>query len=127
MQLKTRALILSFVIGSAFAAPHVAWAQAAPRSFTAQPDVCKVIAENDQYRIIEATWKPGQRDAWHSHGAVVASYSLTGCTSRLHSPDGKFTENTTKPGQAQIRPVAPSHSFENTGKTECKSILFEPK
>lgn len=127
MQLKKLPLILSIVFGGALAMPLAVWAQAVPRSFVASPDVYKVIAENDQYRIIEATWKPGHRDAWHSHGSVVASYSLTGCNSRLHTPDGKYTDNTTKPGQARIRPVAPSHSFENVGKTECKSILFEPK
>ena len=127
MQLKKPPLILSIAIGGAFAVPHVVWARAVPRSFAASPDVYKGIAENVQYRIIEATWKPGHRDAWHSHGSVVASYSLTGCNSRLHTPDGKFTANDVKAGQARIRPVAPSHSFENTGKTTCKAILFEPK
>lgn len=127
MQLKRLSLILSIVIGGAFAVPQAVWAQAVPRSFVASPDVYKVIAENEQYRVIEATWKPRQRDTWHSHGSVVAAYSLTGCTSRLHTPDGKSIDNNTKAGQARIRPVAPSHSFENVGKTECKSILFEPK
>jgi len=127
MQLKKLSVIFSIVIGGAFTVPHAVWAQAVPRSFAASPDVYKVIAENEQYRVIAATWKPGQRDAWHSHGSVVASYSLTGCNSRLHTPDGKFTDNNIKAGQSRIRPVAPSHSFENVGKTECRAILFEPK
>ena len=127
MQPKKAHLILSIVIGGAFAGPDAAWAQAAPRSFAASPNVYKVIAENEQYRVIEATWKPGQRDVWHSHGTIVASYSLTPCKFRLHTPDGKFTESESIPGRARITSVAPVHSFENIGTTECKSIHFEPK
>ena len=127
MQPKKLHLILSIGIGAALTMPQVVLGQAAPRSFVAAPGVYKVIAENDQYRVIEATWKPGQRDAWHSHGPTVASYSLTPCKFRLHTPDGKFTESEGIPGRARITSVAPSHSFENVGTTECKSIHFEPK
>jgi len=50
------------------AAPGAAMAQkTAPLSFQASPDVYKVIADGEHYRIIQATWQPGQRDAWHSH------------------------------------------------------------
>jgi len=116
-------------IGIAMAGPRTALAQAEPRSFKASPEVYKVLAENEQYRIIEATWKPGQRDAWHSHGKVVATYNLSsaGCTFRLHTPDGKFAERKTRAGMARISTGAPSHYFENIGKTECKTILFESK
>jgi hypothetical protein len=127
MQPKKAHLILSIAIGVAFAVPGAVWAQAAPRSFAASPNIYKVIAENEQYRVIEATWKPGQRDVWHSHGTIVASYSLTPCKFRLHTPDGKFTESESIPGRARITSVAPAHSFENIGTTECKSIHFEPK
>lgn len=71
-------------------------AQDVPRSFDASPDVYKVIGENDQYRVIAATWAPGQRDNWHSHGAVVAVYALTDCTVRPHTPDGQA--NIGRPG-----------------------------
>jgi hypothetical protein len=127
MKLKPLPMIVLLGLAVVLTGPHAAWAQATPRSYAASPDVYKVIAENEQYRIIEATWKPGHRDAWHSHGSIVASYSLTGCTSRLHTPDGKVTDNTARAGGAAFRTHAPSHSFENIGKTECKAILFEPK
>lgn len=116
------------VIAWTFATPLAVWAQAAPRSFTASPEVYKVIAENEQYRVVEATWKPGQRDNWHSHGgAALAHYNVTGCHARLHTPDGKFREINSKAGRAAIRTRGPSHSFENVGKTECKVVFFEPK
>lgn len=123
---KLIALVAVSALGG-FAAPAPVWAQAAPRSFAASPDVYKLIAENEQYRVIAATWKPGQRDTWHSHGAPVAVYNLTDCTARIHTPDGKSIDVNPKAGQASVRAQAPSHSFENVGKSECKLILFEPK
>lgn len=121
-------VLLSFTtIGCVLAAHHSVWAQAAPRSFLASPDVYKVIAENEQYRVIAATWKPKQRDNWHSHGAPAAGYNLTDCTVRLHTPDGKFTDIKSKAGDARVGAQVPSHSLENMGNAECKLILFEPK
>ena len=29
------------------------------------------------FRVIMATWKPGQRDKWHSHAGAATSYRLT--------------------------------------------------
>src|SRR5512142_1873140 len=78
-------------------------AEEPPRSLVASPDIYKVIGENEQYRIIEATWKPGQRDKLHSHGATVATYWLTDCHTRNYLPDGKTTENQRKAGSAAIR------------------------
>jgi hypothetical protein len=104
-----------------------AQSQSVPRSMAASPDVYKVLAEDDKYRVIEATWKPGHRDNWHSHGSPVARYSLTDCQLKLHTPDGKVVEASNKAGSARIGPQAPSHSLENVGKADCKLILFEPK
>lgn len=101
-------------------------AQTLPHSFVASPDVYKVIAENDQYRVIAVTWQPGQRDVWHSHPAA-AVYNLTDCKMRNHSPDGKSREGESKAGAARVNPPVLSHSLENIGPTECKLIMFEPK
>jgi mannose-6-phosphate isomerase-like protein (cupin superfamily) len=125
---KLSVLLPFATIGCVLAAPHSVWAQAAaPRSFLASPEIYKVIAENEQYRVIAATWKPGQRDNWHSHGAPAAGYNVTDCTVRLHSPDGKSTDIKSKAGDARVGAQVPSHSLENTGSAECKLILFEPK
>lgn len=128
MRLNKKSVLLPLAtIGCVLAAHHSVWAQAVPRSFLASPDIYKVIAENEHYRVIAATWKPGQRDNWHSHGAPAAGYNLTDCTVRLHSPDGKFTDIKSRAGDARVGPQVPSHSLENTGSAECKLILFEPK
>jgi len=123
---KKVVLFSSLIVGT-LAVPHATWSQAVPRSFAASPDVYRVIAEDEQYRVIAVTWKPGQRDSWHSHGAPVAAYNLTDCNIRLHTPDGKTVDGNTKAGDARVRTQAPSHSVENIGKTECRLVLFEPK
>ena len=120
-------VVLSICIGVALAIPHAAWSQAVPLSFVASPDVYKVIAENEQYRVVSATWKPGQRDNWHSHASAVANYYVTDCSLRGHTPDGKSVESNRKAGFASVGGRVPSHSVENIGKTECTVILFEPK
>lgn len=127
MRTKKVFVILSFCFGGALVTQHPAWAQAVSPSFAASPDVYKVIAENEQYRIILATWKPGQRDDWHSHGSTVGNYFLTDCNLRAHTPDGKSVENQRNAGFASVSGRVASHSVENIGNSECKVILFEPK
>lgn len=123
---KFLALITVASVGT-FALPQTIWAQDISRSFVASPDVYTVIAEDEKYRVIAVTWKSGQRDNWHSHGAPVAAYNLTDCNMRVHTPNGKVVDNNTKAGSARVRAQAPSHALENVGSTDCKLILFEPK
>ena len=120
-----------FVSGSLFAlaalgATGTAIAQTVPLSFVASPEIYKVIAENEQYRVIEVTWKPGQRDQFHSH-PMSGGYFLTDCALRYHAPDGKFADGTRTAGRAFVQPAIPSHSLENIGQSACKLIMFEPK
>jgi mannose-6-phosphate isomerase-like protein (cupin superfamily) len=100
--------------------------QGVPRSFVASPDVYKVIAQDDKYLVIEVTWKPGQRDQFHSHPAA-AVYRLTDCNTRSYRPDGTFQENVRKAGQSAVQAPIVSHSVENIGNSDCKIIMFEPK
>jgi hypothetical protein len=108
------------------ATPSAVLAQSVAPSYKASPDVYKLLAENDQFRVILQTSKPGQRDAFHSHSALV-SYRLSDCTSRLHLPDGKSTDSVRKRGEVSFLPAVTSHSFENTGKTNCEGLIVERK
>lgn len=99
----------------------------APASYTADSAVYKLLSENEYFRVIEATWKPGQRDAWHSHAGVLTSYRLTDCQVRGYAPDGKTLERTVKAGSVGYNPVIASHSVENIGKTTCHMIIVERK
>jgi hypothetical protein len=97
----------------------------APRSYVASPDIYKIIAEGNNTRVILATWKPGQRDAWHSH-PPAAVYCLTDCEAgRLYSPDGQFIEGPIRAGQAEIHPKVHSHSFENRSNADCRILFVE--
>ncbi len=60
-------------------------------SYKADPAVYKVITENEHFRVIIAIWKPGQRDAMHSHEGPLVGYRLTDCNLKVYTPDGKTT------------------------------------
>jgi hypothetical protein len=122
---STAAIVL--LAGVGLATPLNAAAQEVAPSYKAASDVYQLVAENEHFRVIVATWKPGQRDAWHSHAGQVAAYSLTGCEIRLHTPDGKYVDRSNKKGGATFNPIIPSHSLENRSKTECQSVLVEKK
>lgn len=100
-------------------------AAAEPRSFAASPEVYKVIAENPSYRVIEVTWKPGQRDQLHSHPAS-AVYYLTDCALRGHLADGSMREGKPRAGTAVVQAEIAGHWVENIGTSDCRLVMFEP-
>lgn len=102
-----------------------AQAQPLPRSFVASPDIYKVVAQNEQYKVITVTWKPGQRDVVHSHPAN-AVYYLTDCNLRIHAQDGSFRDAQPKAGAAIVQAPIPGHVLENIGSTDCRLVMFEP-
>jgi hypothetical protein len=89
--------------------------------------VYKVIAENDQFVVVQVAWKPGQADQMHSHPAA-AVYFLDDCTLRFRLPDGSSRDTDfPKAGKAVVQAAVPAHSVENIGPAECRMIMFEPK
>lgn len=129
MKIETHDLLSiagSLVLAYGLMTTLVASAQDEPLSYKASPEAYKLLAENDQFRVILQTSKPGQRDAWHSHSAL-AIYRLSDCTSRLYLPNGKYTDADRKQGEVAFLPAVVSHSFENTGKTDCEALIVERK
>lgn len=106
---------------------HSAYADEPAPSQIASPEVYKVIAEDDKFLVIEATWKPGQKDRWHSHPTTNIQYHVTDCTMRLYTPDGKSRDAIPKAGTSRIASRVESHYAENVGNTECKIVFVEPK
>ncbi|MCH8178404.1 MAG: cupin domain-containing protein [Proteobacteria bacterium] len=139
MHQPSRSVFRARLLGLCVAAP-LAWlatsaqAQAqvtsasssAPVPAKASPEVYKVLAEDAAYRVTEATWAPGQRDASHSH-PVAAMYFLSDCRLRFFQPDGSTREVTRQAGFSTIAPAVPSHSVQNIGKQPCKVVMFEPQ
>ena len=103
-----------------------ALAQTFPHSLVASPDIYKVIAENAQYRVIEVTWQPGQRDVMHSHPASAVYYPMD-CSIRGHAPNGATWDGLTTAGKAIVQMPIAAHMVENTGTKPCKVIMFEPR
>ena len=101
----------------------------APPANVASPDVYKVLAENDQFRVLEATWQPGQEDNYHSHPADRVSLYRTNCTLRLTSIDGSTRIGKPIAGTAKARTGKPvrSHKAKNIGDQTCIVRIVELK
>jgi len=112
-------------MASCLGAANHAFAQELPRSFVASPDIYKIIAENDQYKVVSVTWKPGQKDVIHSHPAS-AVYYLTDCSLRIYAKDGAFRDAQPRAGAAIVQRPIPGHVLENIGTSDCRLIMFEP-
>lgn len=114
------------VAAASILAPLPTAAQAVlPRSYVASPDIYKVIAQNEQFQVIDVRWQPGQKDVMHSHPASGVYY-LTDCQLRLHAPDGTSRDVQLKAGFALAQAPIPAHVLENIGAGECRLVMFEP-
>jgi len=87
------------------------------------PDLYKVIKDTMGIRILEATYKPGQSSAMHSHPDLVL-YVLSGGTTEFTGKDGKKDKRELKTGMSMVVP-ADTHSVKNIGKTTAKVLLVE--
>jgi len=87
----------------------------------------KLIAENDEVRILEANLAPGAKTANHSHPALMAVILQPGVT-KWTMPDGKTEQSAAdvKRGTVLAMP-AQTHVSENIDKRPLKAILIEFK
>jgi hypothetical protein len=117
-------LALSMVFSTSVSAE-----QKAPTAPEASPDIYKILAENEQWRVIQATWQPGQEDNLHSHPPDRVSLFTTDCMLRLTKPDGTFRDATPKAGKAKVRTGEPvkAHTAKNMGDKACVMTIVEPK
>ena len=108
-------------------APSAGFAQDAPPSYQAAPSVYKVIFENQDFRVIKATWKVGETDKPHSHPVPSVVYFLTNCSIKLTSADGKTVNIKNKAGQANAVPIEHSHTATNLTHHTCQAVFVERK
>jgi hypothetical protein len=119
---------MAFGVAMAFVmAATGAVAQTPATSYKADPAVYKVIFEDANFRVIEANRPKGVHDKVHGHPVASVVYFVTDCKTKQYAADGKTTEGTGKAGTARAVPVVASHSAENTGTADCKTIFFEKK
>ena len=105
----------------------IAIAQNSPPTYQADPDTYKVIFEDQNFRVIAATWKKGATDKPHSHPLPFVIYALDDCTLRIHNPDGSTRDLPAKAGAATPGPITASHTAENVSGADCHGILVERK
>jgi len=92
----------------------------------ASSDVYKVVLDSPRMRILEGTWKPGQRDKPHGHPPLVL-YALTDLKALGHGESGDPVKVEVRAGQAFFQNAVKSHTFENVGKKKAKALIVELK
>lgn len=122
--IRMTVLMVSLVLGSISA-----MAGDAPIASEASPGVYKLVAENEQWRVLRGTWKPGQEDNFHSHSADRVSLFDMDCDLRLTRPNGKHKDVHPKAGKAKVRTGKPmnSHKAKNIGSKDCSLWIVELK
>jgi hypothetical protein len=89
------------------------------------PQYYKVLIDNDEVRVLEFRFKPGEKEPMHSHPRGFV-YSLVDSKIKATFPDGKSEESVIKTGEARWR-NAITHAVENIGTTEAHVIAVELK
>ena len=89
------------------------------------PDMYKLLFENERVRVMEVTFKPGQKIAAHSHPDHFVTVLEAGKL-KISKPDG--TSNEVDLQKEQVLWInAETHWAENTGKSEVKLLVTELK
>jgi hypothetical protein len=122
-----RGLTIALGIAAAVVAASAVSAQESPPTYKADPDVYKLVFEDASFRIISATWQPGQTDKPHSHLSASVAYAVTDCSLRIAVADGRFAYINSKAGTMSTVAVTPSHTATNEGNAACHVLLIERK
>lgn len=88
------------------------------------PELYRVVFENERVRVLDYTDRPGEKTVPHSHPDSVM-VTLSSFRRRL-SADGREVD-VELPAGASRWLAAQSHTGENTGDTETRAIFVELK
>jgi quercetin dioxygenase-like cupin family protein len=113
--------VLSLAVG--MAAVSSAFAAEYPDGCTAAPKNCKILKEDDTFRVIDYTAKTGDKVGMHSHPAHVI-YVLQGGKTKFTMPDGTTKEIDSKPGDVMVNPPT-VHASEH--ESDIHVIIVERK
>ena len=90
------------------------------------PDVYKVLLENEDVKVLEVTFAPGQSDNMHDHNPVTF-YLLQGGKAQVTLPDGTVNEREISTGFVGHNKEKVRHQVKNIGDNTIKIILVERK
>jgi uncharacterized RmlC-like cupin family protein len=106
----------------------ISLAQSGQPTYLADPSVYKIIFEDQNFRVISATWPPGGTDKPHTHPLPSVIYFLTDCTQKLRAADGTERDANSKAGTSMAVPIiAQPHTAHNVGSAACRAIFVERK
>ena len=91
-----------------------------------EPDLYKVLLDNDQVRVIDYHLGKGQKEPMHTHATPAMVYWFTDAKLLNTLPDGKTKELSGKAGEAIWR-GATTHTTENVGNAEVRALVVECK
>jgi len=87
----------------------------------------KLIAENENVRVLEANLAPGAKTPMHSHPALMAVILQPSIT-KWTMPDGKSRQSPADMKRGSVVAMgAETHVSENAGKTALQAVLIEFK
>jgi quercetin dioxygenase-like cupin family protein len=87
----------------------------------------KVLLDNDQVRIYEATMATGYKTKEHSHQTDEATYVFSGGKVKITLPDGTTKLQELKAGEVLWSSTPETHVAENIGDTEIRLLTIELK
>ena len=90
------------------------------------PDVYKVLLDNEDVKVLEVTFEPGQSDNMHDHYPVTF-YLLQGGKAQVTMPDGIVNEREIPSGFTGHQLEKVRHQVKNIGDSTIKLILVERK
>ena len=90
------------------------------------PDIYKVLFENEEIRVLELTWEPGEREAMHSHPKYCI-VTKEGRTLRIHTEGNEPRYAEMQVDQPRCVGPVTAHWAENVGDTTVRVIAVEYK
>lgn len=94
-------------------------------ALTAAPTIFRKVMENDRMRVLEATFKPGDKAAQHSHPDHMI-YMITPGTLVIRPPGRTGYEMTHKAGEAIYLP-SQTRGMENDSTETVRALIVELK
>ena len=112
-------------VGVAGTAAAVSWTGG---GFAAEKNTSKVLLENDQVRVKEAVFQPGdKKPGMHTHEYAHVGVVIDGGTLKFNYPDGKTETLELKRGGVGYREANVTHEAVNMGSKPMRVIEVEIK
>ena len=90
------------------------------------PDIYTVLFENEEIRVLELTFEPGEREAMHSHPRYTI-VTKEGGTLRIHTEGNETRDAEMQVDQPRLVGPVTAHWAENVGDTTVRVIAVEFK